>query len=233
MIQKAGPTLVAAAALIIGIFLPSFAFWVQDCNVSEQVFTESLLRATERESLYICHMLRMAYVTDKQFVLSRGKYLTAEEAFTQAKRSLAGLDTAEILPISWDTCTLQDEVIVFRISKEDLSKRMILWLLSVETADGAAIRITLDDNTGMVLGFSYTNEVRPFYATRIPPLESQLCGQAAIRFFSEYWNVSVISNSVISDSGEHMLTVADHENNLCTELPFALSPTGFRINISS
>lgn len=232
MIQRMGAALMAAAALSIGIFLPSFAFWVQDCNVSDQVFTESLLRATERESLYICHMLQMAYITDKQVTLSRGKYLTAEEAFTQAKRSLAGLDTAEILPISWETCTLLDDVIVFRISNEDLSRRMILWLLTIETADGAVIRLTLDDNTGMVLGFSYTNETQPFYAARIPPLESQLCGQAAIRFFSEYWNVSVVNNSVISDSGEHMLTVADQENNICTELPFALAPTGFRINIS-
>lgn len=232
-IRRTAVALIAVAVLGVGIFLPSFAFWIQDRGISEQVFREELQRTAEKGSLHICHLLRMAFLTEKQIILSSGRYFSPEEAYAQAKLSLKTLESLEFLSLDWEGCTLRDYAIVFRISSEDLSRRMILWSLTIETGDGAVIQISLDDKTGVILGFRYSNPENPFYTTQIPPSESQIDGQKLIDFFADYWNVSVTGNSVVSNSGGHMLTVSEVEQGLSAEIPFNLDPTGFSINFSN
>lgn len=147
--------LLTAAVLALGFCLPALSFYVWDNNSAGQIVTQALhLRAVEREPLNICHMLHMAYVTDKKTILTRGKYLTPEEAFTQARIALEPLEAPGFPGVDWAGCTLQDYAIVFCISSEDLGKRMTLWSLTVSTAEGASLRVSLEDRTGKVLGFS-------------------------------------------------------------------------------
>lgn len=225
--------LLATSVLILGLSMPSLTFYIQDQRISNQLTAQRLVaRPSERDSLHICHMLRMAYITDKQTILSTGKYLTAEEAFMQAQVSLHGLQSLDFLSVNWENCTLQDYAIVFRISSEDLSRRMIMWSLIIETEDGAVMHLTLDDKTGMVLGFSYNNVNRPFHTSPIPPAESQIYAQTLMDLFADYWGVDITNTSIISDSGGYMLTVTEGKDGISAEIPFLLDQNGFRINIS-
>lgn len=232
MRKKVAAALLAATVLTAGLLLPSLTFFVQDRGTPEQVFTTALPRTMERELIPICHMLRMAYLTDKQTILSTGKYLTPEAAFARVKASLKALEGPEFLSIRWDACILQDYGIFFRISSEDLSQRMILWSLTVGTPDGATMRIALDDKTGAVLGFSYSNPARALYTAPIPPVAIQDWGQSMLDFFTTFWGVRVTSTSVISDAGGYLLTVSDDGTGMTAEIPFALEQSGCRINSS-
>lgn len=225
--------LLSAAILAVGLYLPTCSFYLWDQGSAGQIVTEPLqLRASEREALNICTMLHMAYVTDKKTILTRGKYLTPDSAFNQAKMALESLEEIAFFQLEWDSCTLQDYSIVFCISSEDLSKRMTLWTLTVTTGKGAVMRISLEDRSGMVLGFSYTDPARPLYEAQIPPTQSQILGQELISFFTRYWEVEIGSTTVVSDSGGYLASVSDTGSGMSTEVPYFLDPTGVRINIT-
>ena len=127
---------------------------------------------------------------------------------------------------------MQDASIVFRISNEDLSKRMLVWSLYITTETGGVVRLVMDDQTGTVLGFSYRNSRTPFYRSSIPPAESQIYGQELMEWFVDYWGVTLTDTSIISDSGGYMLTVVDNNDFITAELPFILEQDGFQMNIS-
>lgn len=230
--RQIGVALLVAVVLLGSFELPSLTFFFWDRRNAGQIVTEKLyLRMAERESLNICHMLRMVYVTDKQTVLSKGKNLNPEEAFEQAKLGLALLEGLENLPIHLDTCSLQDYAITFRISSEDLSKRMILWALTI-TDGSVVLRVAMEDRTGTVLGFSYSNPEHPLYGSQIPPAESQMLGQTLIERFSSYWGVTIQGTTVVSGAGGYLLTVADTEHGLTAEIPYFLEQDGIRINLA-
>lgn len=225
--------LTTAAVLAVSFSLPSLSFLLWEKNSAGQVLTQPLqLRTSERDPLNICHMLHMAYVTDKKTILTKGKYLTPDAALTQVKIALEPLEELDFLNVDWDRCTLQDYSIVFCISSEDLSKRMTLWSLVLTSGDGAVMRVSLEDRTGTVLGFSYSDPAHPLHTTQIPPAQSQILGQTLIDFFAEYWAVDISSTTVVSDSGGYLLCVVDPESGLSAEIPYFLDQTGIRINIA-
>ena len=201
--------------LMTGFFLPSLAFSVQDYGIFEDITTGVLEnREGSKDSLSMCDMLRMSYLTEKQTILSRGKYrVTAEDAFIQAKLFLDLSKPLKKLNETWDTCLLQDASIIFRISSEDLSKRMLVWSLYITTETGGVVHLVMDDQTGTVLGFSYRNSRPPFYQSSIPPAEIQIYGQELKTWFIDYWDVILTDTLIISDSGGYMLTVTDRDNN--------------------
>ena len=225
--------LLTAAVLIFGFCLPTGSFVLWDRNSAVQISTAPLqLRIVGREPLNICHMLHMAYVTDKTTILTQGKYLTPETAFREAAVALEPLEEMDFLQIQWDTCTLQDYSIIFCISSEDLSKRMTLWTLTVTTQEGAVIRVSMEDQTGTVLGFSYTDSARPLHTAQIPPAQIQILGRTLIELFADYWGVSMGSTTVVSDTGGYMVSVTDESSGLTAEIPYALDQTGIRVNIA-
>lgn len=232
--HRAKVSLLILLILMTGFFLPSLAFSVQDYGIFEDITTGVLEnREGNKDSLSKCDMLRMSYLTEKQTILSRGKYrVTAEDAFVQAKLFLDLSEPLKKLNETWDTCLLQDASIVFRISNEDLSKRMLVWSLYITTETGGVVRLVMDDQTGTVLGFSYRNSRTPFYRSSIPPAESQIYGQELMEWFVDYWGVTLTDTSIISDSGGYMLTVVDNNDFITAELPFILEQDGFQMNIS-
>lgn len=225
--------LLTAAVLMLGFCLPSISFFLWDRSSAGQVVTEDLqLRTVDREPLNICNMLHMAYVTDKKAILSRGKYLTPSSAFERAKAALEPIGEMEFFDIEWEDCTLQDYSIVFCISGEDLSKRMTLWTLTITTPQGAVMRVSLEDRTGTVLGFSYSDPDRPLHTSPIPPTESQILGKALTELFARYWGVSIGGTTVVSDSGGYLLSVTDETSGLKAEVPYFLEQSGVRVNIA-
>ena len=225
--------LLSAAVLAVGMYLPTFSFYLWDGGSAGQIITEPMqTRALEREPLNICHMLHMAYVTDKKTILTTGKYLTPDTAYNQIKIALKSLEEIPFFCLDWDTCVLQDYSIVFCISSEDLSKRMTLWTLTVTTQEGAVMRISLEDRTGTVLGFSYSDAARPLYTTQIPPAESQRLGEKLMDFFTQYWEVDIESTTVVSDSGGYLVSVADRLSDRTAEVPYFLEQTGIRVNMT-
>ena len=232
-LRRLSAGLLTAAVLIFGFCLPTGSFALWDRNSDGQITTEPLqLRTVGRQTLNICHMLHMAYVTDKTTILTRGKYLTPETAFREAAIALAPLEELDFLRIQWDTCTLQDYSIAFCISSEDLSKRMTLWTLTVATQEGAVMRISMEDQTATVLGFSYTDTARPLHSGQSPPAPVQNMGRTLIELFADYWGVCLGGTTVVSGAGGYMVSVTDESSGLATEIPYALDKTGIRVNIA-
>lgn len=233
-LRRLGLALLAATVLVLGLYLPAASFYFWDRRTAGQISSGVMqLRTVERERLNICHMLHMAYVTDKKTILARGKYLTPETAFRQAISELAPLEEMHLLPVGWEACTLQDYSIVFCISSEDLSKRMTLWTLTAALPEGGLLRVCLEDRSGIVLGFSYQVPEQPLYTAQIPPAHIQVMGQQLLTYFVDYWGVTAGGTTVVSDSGGYLVSITDEASGLTGEIPYFLDPAGFRINFAA
>jgi hypothetical protein len=157
--------LIISAAVVLllagAFFLPSLTAEFKDSRmIGDYTVTDGAGISFEATS-DLGIMERLELITKAESIqLENGKELDDETAYAQALTELAQLNTGGIMELDLDSCVLLDAGVSFYIDSADSAKSLIAWSVSLEDAMGRIANVSLDDETGRLLGCSTIRNIR-------------------------------------------------------------------------
>ena len=159
----------AAAVLVVCFFMPNIVAAVTDAATIDSLVTTESRTINVETKLDLGIPERIALVANRNvetLPINTGRAMDAAQAESKAKAELtafftlsaAGQGAAGPFGFAPESSEAEEGGAVFIVNTDDPSVNMVIWEFTLKDSTGNKMKITLDDETGVILKLIYASE---------------------------------------------------------------------------